>query len=357
MQLYTKLSALLAEKARSDAFSGVVLVQRGEERLFGEALGYANRSWRIFNTLETRFRIASISKMFTAVAVLRLIEDGRLSLETRVVEALGLERTRLHPEVTVYHLLTMTGGIPDWFDENEAQDGDWEALLRTHPLYLLRDNPDYLPLFAGKEPVAEPGAGFRYSNASYLLLGMLIERASGEPWKDYIQREVLDRAGMASSGFFSLEENTRRTAEGYIPLPGPAGRPLRWKKNLYEVTPAPAADGGATATAEDLLRFLRALRRGELLSPEMTRAALSPKVLETPERHRGYIWMYGFGCEFLLDEAGEVVRYGHTGEESGVSCRLYSFPCQEIDVVILGNQSGCAAEIAWPVHEMILKEA
>ncbi len=356
MPLYAQLTALLAEKARSDAFSGVVLVQRGDERIFSEALGYANRSWRIFNTLETRFRIASISKMFTAAAVLQLVESGRLSLETGVVEALGLQGTKLRPDVTVYHLLTMTGGIPDWFDENEAGEDAWEALAREHPLYLLRDNPDYLPLFAYQEPLAPPGEGFRYSNASYILLGMLIEKASGERWTEYIQREVLDRAGMASSGFFSLEENTRRSAEGYIPLPGPVGRPIRWKKNLYELTPSPAADGGATATAGDLLRFIRALRRGELLSPEMTREALAPKVLETPERHRGYSWMYGYGCEFLLDEEGEVVRYGHTGEEGGISCRLYSFPCQDVDVVILGNQSGCAGEIAWPIHELVVRQ-
>lgn len=356
ISLYSQLSELLAEKARLEAFSGVILIQRGSETLYKEALGYANRSWRILNTQETRFRLGSISKMFTAAAILQLIEAGKLSFESRAVETLGLEGTKIPREVNVYHLLTMTAGIADWFEESENWEAVWEALIREHPIYLLRENADYLPLFADKEPLGPPGSGWRYSNASYILLGLLIEKATGERYADYVQREILDRLRMNSSGFYALDENNRRSAEGYIPIPGPEGLPRRWRKNLYSVTPSPAADGGASATAADLLRFSQGLREGELLSAEMTREALTPRVLETEERPRGYTWMYGYGCEFLLDEAGEVVRYGHTGEEDGVSCRLYYYPCHDVDVIILGNQSGCAGEVAWPIHELILQE-
>jgi CubicO group peptidase (beta-lactamase class C family) len=288
MSLYHQLSDLLAEKVFQQAFSGVVSIQKGGETLFGEALGYADRSWRIFNTLETRFRIASISKMFTAAAILQLIEAGRLAMDTRAVEALGLQHTNLHPEVTVHHLLTMTGGVPDWFEESEDWEAAWKALSRECPVYLLRENADYLPLFAWKAPLAQPGAGYRYSSASYILLGLLIEKVTGERFAETIRREIFARAGMTSSGFFALDEITRRSAEGYVPIPGPDGQPLRWKKNLYHVTPVPAAAGGATATVGDLLRFSRALRRGELLSPEMSREATTPKVVETPDRYRGY---------------------------------------------------------------------
>ena len=108
MTVKRRLERLLAEKGRGNRFSGVVLLQRDQEELFKQAYGYAVRSWKIKNRTDTRFRIASVSKMFTAVAILQLIERGSLSLDTGVVEYLGLENTRIPKAVTVYHLLTMT---------------------------------------------------------------------------------------------------------------------------------------------------------------------------------------------------------------------------------------------------------
>ena len=97
----------MATKSREERFSGVVLIKRDERELFGEACGYANRSWKVKNRMDTRFRIASVSKMCTAVAILQLVDEGKLSLDTSVIECLGLKDTAIPKEVTVYHLLTM----------------------------------------------------------------------------------------------------------------------------------------------------------------------------------------------------------------------------------------------------------
>ena len=249
--------------------------------------------------------------MFTAVAVLQLVEAGKLELHTRVVGYLGLEDTTLPEEVTVYHLLTMTSGLADWFDESGDWEADWAALRREHPLYLFRRHEDYVPLFVNKPPVAKVG-GHHYNNAGYILLGLMIEKASGMSYFDFVRRHIFERARMTRSDFLALEAVDAEVAEGYVPVMDD-GAVTGWKKNIYLATPEGAADGGATSTVDDLERFATALREGRLLSPEMTREMLTPKVLEDDEPFRGYTWKYGYGLFFLLDEQDQIVRWGHTG--------------------------------------------
>ena len=351
MTFVERLDQVLSDKYRAEEFSGVVLVKQGERELFKAAYGYANRSWGVKNQLGTRFRVASISKMFTAVAVLQLVEAGKLELHTRVVERLGLEDTTIPAEVTVYHLLTMTSGIADWFDESGDWEANWAALRREHPLYEFRRHEDYLPLFVNKPPVAKVG-GHHYNNAGYILLGLMIEKTSGTSYFDFVRRHVFERARMTRSDFVALEGVDAEVAEGYVPVTD-NDTVTGWKKNIYLATPEGAADGGATSTADNLCRFAGALRESELLSPEMTQEMLTPKVLEDDEPFRGYTWKYGYGLFFLLNEQDQIVRWGHTGEEDGVSCRFYHYPQKDLDVVILANQSGVAGALAWEVHDLI----
>ncbi|MEZ4708085.1 MAG: serine hydrolase domain-containing protein [Caldilineaceae bacterium] len=355
IELAERLAELCSTKSKSDQFSGAVLIRNDQEDLLRAAYGYANRAWQIPNRMDTRFRIASISKMFTAVAVLQLIEAGQLTLATRVVERLGLEKTTIPPEATVYHLLTMTSGMADWFDETGDWAENWAALCREFPIYLLRDNADYLPLFAHKAPLAAVGAKHQYNGAGYMLLGLLIERISGLSYFDYVRQHIFARAGMTRSDFLALDDVHDEVAEGYIPVTDTNERITGWKRNIYSTTPAAAADGGATSTVDDLHRFARALREGQLLSAEMTHAMLTPKVLQDDEQFRGYTWMYGYGNFFLLDASDQIVRWGHTGEEDGVSCRLYHYPPQNLDVIILGNQSWCAGSLGWEIHDLIVE--
>ena len=353
MAFVDQLESLLNDKS-PDEFSGVVLVRQGSHDVFGAAYGYASRPWRVENRLETRFRVASVSKMFTAVATLQLIDAGELTLETRVASFLRLEDTAIPEEVTVYHLLTMTAGIADWFDESGDVAANWEALRRAHPLYLLRRNADYLPLFVNAPPVAPVGAGHRYSNSSYVLLGLVIEQASGLPYADYVRRNLFAQARMTRSDFVALDGVQGEVAEGYVPINDAQGARTGWQKNIYSATPDAAADGGATSTAGDLCRFLTMLREGRLLSRELTREVLTPKVLEDDAPYRGYTWKYGYGNLFLLDGEDQIARWGHTGEEEGVSCRLYHYPQKEVDVAILSNQSGGASGVTWELHDLMM---
>ena len=350
-----RLSQLLRERSAEEAFSGAVLVQRGDEVLFQGAYGYANRPWRVPNTLDTRFRIASISKMFTAVAVLQLVEAGKLALDASVVDCLGLEQTAIPRDATIDHMLTMTSGIADWFDESGDWQAAWAELCRKHPIYLFRRNEDYLPLFVEEPPLASVGERYQYNGAGYILLGLIIERVSGLSYFDYVRGHVFDRAGMTDSDFVALDDVALQVAEGYLPVRQGSGETVAWRKNIYSTTPEGAADGGATSTAGDLVRFSRALRDGLLLSPALTIAVLTPRVLQQEERYRGYTWKYGYGNNFILDRDGRIIRWGHTGEEDGVSCRLYHYPGDALDVVILGNQSWCAGSLGWEIHDLIIE--
>jgi len=351
-----KLNRKLSKRWREEQFSGAVLVRQGGSDVFRRAYGYANRSWKIRNTPETRFRIASVGKMFTAAAVLQLIQAGKLSLETRLVECLDLQNTTIPVEATVYHMLTMTSGIADWSnEESEEFEAEWEQFCREHPLYLFRRNEDYLPIFSQLPPYGPLGEKHRYNGAGFILLGMLIEKFSGQSYFDYVRQHIFAPQSMSQTDFLDLDEVSAQVAEGYMPQNDDEGRVVGWKKYYYATTAGPAADGGATSTLDDLARFSLALRSGQLGAPELASAMLSPQVVEGDQDYRGYQWRYGIGCFVLLDQDGKIVRWGHTGEEEGVSCRLLYYPQQDVDVIILGNQSNCAGKTAWEIHDLVLE--
>jgi len=349
-----QLTRQLNKRVRENQFSGAVLIRRGKTDLFRRAYGFANRTWKIPNTPETRFRIASVGKMFTAAAVMQLIEAEKFSLDTRVVKYLKLKGTKIPAEATVYHMLTMTSGIADWSDEeSENFEAEWKQFCRDHPLYLFRRDADYLPIFSQLEPYHALGEKHRYNGAGYMLLGLMIEKAAGLSYFDYIRQNIFARAGMKHSDFLDLDDVSPNVAEGYVPIEDESGGIVRWRKNIYSTTAGGAADGGSTSTLDDLVRFSRALRTGRLVARQLADSMLTPKVVADEDDPR---WRYGFGCFILLDDEEQIVRWGHTGEEDGVSCRLAYYPAQNLDVLILGNQSSCAGRVARDIHKTLYGE-
>lgn len=351
---YSHVDELINARSLAEKFSGVVMICQEGRQIFAKACGYANRSWMVVNQLDTRFRIASLSKMFTAVSILQLVDHGILSLETGVVDLLELENSTVPKSVTIYHLLSMTSGIADWFDESGDWEAGWEALCRKYPIYLFRNNEDYLPLFIDEEPLAKVGEGYQYSGSNYILLGLVIERLTGQTYFDYVRDNIFARLNMTRSDFIPLDGVHDEVAEGYIPESGEDDNIVGWRKNIYSTTPEAAADGGATSTAADLCQFAKGLKDGALLSAEMTAQMFTPRVLQFPDKHRGYTWKYGYATMFLIDDQDQIVRFGHTGEEDGVSCRFYSYPGLDIDLVILGNLSWSSGDLGWDIHDILV---
>jgi CubicO group peptidase (beta-lactamase class C family) len=301
-------------------------------------------------TLDTRLDTASITKVFTAVATLQLVECDAFQLDTSVVEYLELEDSGISPAVTPYHLLTHTSGIADDADEEAGER--YEDLFRERPNYAIVQTVDYLPQFLGKPANFPPGGGCRYCNVGYVLLGLMIERARGSTFRSYIDEHVFAPAGMDRSGFFRMDVVEPDVAEGIEAIED-EGRVTGWRRNIYSFPPVGGPDGGAHVTVPDLLRFHRALVEGRLLGPVLTAELLSPK-----ERHSTsgpWTRMTGFGFEFETDAAGRVRSYWKEGVNVGASGILQHHPAQEVTTAMLAVGENAAWTPLRAIEEAITK--
>jgi CubicO group peptidase (beta-lactamase class C family) len=344
------LDSYFQKRALRDAFSGVALITQGDTQTFAGAYGYASRTWKIPNTLATRFDTASVTKLFTAIATLQLIERGALALDLSVIDVLGLRETAIAPAVTVYHLLTHTSGIADDADEESGED--YADLWTTRPNYAVLETRDFLPQFAFKPPNFAPGQGCRYCNCGYVLLGLLIEHASGLSYREYVRRHIFEPAGMAHSEFFRMDVVAEEVAEGCDPIYDAQGRLVGWKKNIYSYPPIGSPDGGAHVTAGDLEHFLRQVQAGVVISPANVDAFLTPQVLH----HVGSEgrMMYGYGMEFVEDESGHVLFAEKEGINAGVSAVLRYYPDTDLAVVLLSNTQRGVWEPRRAIHRLLL---
>ena len=347
------LHRYLRDLEASDAFSGVVRVTVGEDERFAGAYGFASRSWGERNTLDTRFDTASITKLFTAVATLQQVDRGAFGLDTPVIGFLGLEGTAIAPEVTVRHLLTHTSGIGDDADEEAGES--YEAIWRTRPNYSVVETADFLPGFIHRPPNFAPGQGCRYNNCGYVLLGLMVERATGRPYRDVVRDAVFAPAGMADSDFLRMDRVHERLAEGADPILGDTGSTVGWKRNIYSYPPIGSPDGGAHVTAADLDRFLRAVRQGRLLSAASTAAFLAPQVAYRVRD--GWTQHFGFGPWFRIDDGGALVFLEKEGINAGVSGLIRHYQGRDLTVVILSNLEEGAWEPVNAVHEMVIAGA
>ena len=289
--LQQAIETLFAAYQREHDFSGVGLLQSGSETLFSGAYGYAHRGHSIANALDIRFDTASITKLFTAVAVLQCVERGDFALDTRAVE--------------------------------------------------------FLPQFAHKKPNFPPGEGCRYNNVGFVLLGLMIEKATGLSYRDYVQEHIFDKLAMRDTLFASMDGVHERLTEGYSLIDG------HWRKNIYSYPPIGSPDGGACATAEDLDRFIRGLLAGKALSADLTRMLFTPQVVYR-QRER-YIEKMGFCFHYLMD-GDEIVFLKKDGENAGVACILSYYPRRDATLVILANQDCDVWKLSWEIHESVLQD-
>jgi CubicO group peptidase (beta-lactamase class C family) len=339
------LDGYLQARAEDDAFSGVVRIEQSGDVLLERGYGLASRAWGVPCSPEQRFDTASVTKVFTAVAVLQQVEAGAFSLDTPVTGYLGLERTTVSPAVTPYHLLTHTSGIGDDADEDDGVA--YETVFAERPNYSITETVDFLPQCAHNEPKFAPGEGTRYCNCSYVLLGLMVERASRMPYRDYVLQHVFGPAGMDRSGFFRMDRVEPDVAEGADPVTDAAGSVIGWRRGIYSYPPVGSPDGGAHVTARDLIAFHHAVRSGRLLGAELTTAILRPKehYRERPTgSHRT-----GYGFEFEVDSDGEVTTYWKEGVNVGVSAVLSHWPRQDVTFAILSNRE----DGAWKPIEFI----
>ena len=235
-------------------FSGVCLIRQGEQEIVHEARGLAHRGFGVPNTIETRFDIASVTKLFTAAAVMQLVDRGQLTLETPLLPFLRVEAPYISPDVTLHHCLTHTSGIAD--DADEENDEDYELLFVDTPNYSIRETRDFVPQCTCKEANFSPGQGVRYNNCAFVLTGLAIESVTEMPYREYVRQNIFAPAGMTGADFCAMDGVCSNLAEHYKKIEHEDG-PVEWLKNIYSYPPIGSPDGGATVTAPISIAFIR----------------------------------------------------------------------------------------------------
>jgi len=333
-------TAGLTEFLSDHDFSGVVLARHGGDTIFEAATGLASRRWNSPNTLDTRFDSGSIGMLFTSVAVLQQVAAGNLDLETSIHHYVDLDDSEIPIGVTLLHLLTHTSGIAD--DADEEEDETYADLWRANPVYNFTEASDYLPLFASKQPWAEPGVDARECNAGYILAGLALEKVTGIGYRDYVRQEIFAKAGMTGSDFFSKTDAAPLVAEGWD-----QAESGDWVQNLFTGPPIGSPAGGAHVTAADLLSFLQAVRSGDLLNAEFTEEFLIPQVEVDDETS------FGFGLEFDLDDEGAVLSFYKDALGAGASGIIRHYPDENFDVVVLSNSEEGAWDVVTEIDDRV----
>lgn len=335
-----QLSSKLKETALESNFSGTVLVQRQSKIWAAGAYGMANQSEERPNDHHTRFGIASGCKLFTAIAVGQLVQQGKLTFNTKILDILEADAfPHFNQEITVHHLLTHSSGIADYFDE-ETMD-DFEVLWTIRPMYSLRRLSDFIPMFCDQPMKFAPGSRFHYNNAGYIMLGLLVEKLSGMPFTDYVEQHIFAPCGMQDSGYFSFDSLPAHTALGYIE--GDGGT---WRTNIYSLPVKGGSDGGAYVTAPDMLLLWDHLLQHKLLSPEITALLLTPHMLEGKENYYGYgVW--------ITKRDGEMFKYHVMGYDPGVSFHSAVYPAYGAAAAVLCNKSRGAYRMMQVVEDSL----
>ncbi len=318
------------------AFSGVVRVRRHGQTIYERVAGFADRANSIANTAETRFGIASGTKLLTALTVGRLIDAGRLALTTQVRDCVSVELPDYTAAITIQHLLTHTSGIPDYYDEELIEDFD--NFTVGIPWYELRGPKDYLPVFPQREMKFAPGEGFSYCNSGYILLGVVIEEVTGKRFQDAVAEEVLGPARMDRSGFFAMNQLPECTALGYIE-DGES-----WRTNIYNLPIVGASDGGLFSTLADIAALWDGFWNGEIVSEELVRTFSAPfaNVSGDSGLH------YGHGM-WMRRRADGTLQHYIMGADPGISFKSAVDRQRQLDYAVISNTS----EGAWPIARAI----
>jgi CubicO group peptidase (beta-lactamase class C family) len=328
------LSAIVDRHEREGGFSGAFLVEAGGRKILSGARGHAHLGFQVLNRPDTRFDTASVTKIFTAAAVFRLIDRGLVSIDDRIRDIVDLGDSPIPQEVTIGHCLTHTSGIGDDADEEAGES--YEELWRERPCYTVRSTRDLLPQFVKKEPRFAPGQGCRYNNCAFVLAGLVLEARTGLTYREIVEREVFAPAGMTRTGFFAKDGVEPDLAEGYAKAGTEDRHPAGLRKNIYAYPPIGSPDAGAYTTVGDLRRFFAAIEGPGYLSPESRRQILSPGVHYVDLKAGGERRM-GYALEHDFDASGRPLRYGKDGVNPGAAAIAMRYPAGDGFIALLAN--------------------
>jgi CubicO group peptidase (beta-lactamase class C family) len=319
-QLAAEITTLFRQQCSSDTYSGAILVARQGKVLTEAACGEASKRYHVPNNVDTRFNIASVGKMFTAVAIAQLAEAGKLAYEDSLDKYLDASwlPAEAASKITIAQLLAHSSGLPDITE-------DARAVNSSRALY--RELSDMKPLVHSYQPSFQPGSRYAYSNTGYLLLGAVIEKVAGQNYYDYIRQHIYQPAGMTHSDSYPLDEPVENLAMSYTTsYQGQAHA----REATFDGLLRGAPFGCGYSTLHDLLNFAQALQDGKLLKPESLQALWQNHAPSLSDSQG-----YGYGFELRTGATGRVI--GHSGQFPGVAARFDMYRDRGMVVIALSN--------------------
>jgi len=301
------------DNLNQEDFSGTILVAKNDTVIERRTYGLASIEFNIENNIDTKFNIASITKMFTSVAILQLYEQGKVELNKPIGKYLPDYPNRLvRDSVTIHQLLTHTSG-------NNNVLNFWE----TNNL-KYKNVSDFAQLFENDTLLSKPGTKYDYSGSGFVILGLIIEKVSGQNYYDYVRENIFKPVEMDNTTELEIDSVINNKASGYTTFFGESKIPKRNEYYLSKASPA----GFHHSTVEDLFKFSKALRNYKLLKKETTQLMFEPKV-------KGYNTNLGYGID--VDLRYNQTIQGHAGGWYGVRCELMDFMNSNYTIVVLSN--------------------
>lgn len=322
-ELERDIDAIAAESQ----FSGAVRIDRGGDVVVERAYGLARRDTETPNTPATQFGTASALKGKTALAVMCLVEDGVLALDTTARSVLGDDLPLIADDVTVRHLLAHRSGIGDYLDE-DGEEYETTAYIMPVPVHTLLGPEDYVPILDGHPAKFAAGSEFAYCNGGFLVLALIAERASGTPYHDLVRQRVFEPAGLDDTAFLRSDELPGRAAHGHLFADGP-------RTNVLHLPVRGTGDGGHYTTVRDMRAFWTALFDGRIVAKER----LAEMVTPISDVHE--LWHYGLGFWLVPGKPGVALE----GHDAGVSFRSLHDPETDTTCTVVSNWT----DGAWPL--------
>jgi len=306
-----------------EGFSGVISVSGDDGVIYQKAFGYRNKAEELPNTVDTAFAIASGTKLFTALAACKLIDEGKLALSDKIWNVLPYDLKEVDKDVTVEHLLTHTSGVGDYIDEEaDSEYFDILKLYENHPSFKWTSLESYLPMIVDLRPKFKPGERVGYSNAGFILLGLIIESVSKMSYHEYIKENIIQPLNLNHTGFYPLNNLPKNSALGYISDDDGDGDPGT-TTNILFMPIIGGSDGGIFTCADDLDTLWKAIMSDRIFSAKMRELFFTP--------HED------FGLGVYLDENEGKKVYFTVGGDYGVDFVSAYFPSTRIIVSALGN--------------------
>ena len=314
-----EIDALMQKYYEYGQFNGSVLVAQGGKVILKKGYGYANFEWNIPNTPDTKFRLASVTKQFTAMLIMQQVEGGKISLDAPVITYLPKYPKPQGEKVTIRHLLTHTSGIHNY-----------TIGLGTKEKREIVTPGELVSKFSDRPLEFEPGSKYSYSNSGYVLLGAILEAVTGKPYEDLIEEKIFRPLGMLNSGYDHQETILDKRASGY------EMSVTRINAPLIDMT-IPFSAGALYSTVEDLYLWDRALYSDKLLSEANKRIYFTPGL-------NNYAFGWDVQKERIGNGADSVLMIHHSGGIDGFGTIIARLPDRQ-DLIVLLNNTGAISLI------------